>query len=77
MGLIRTTITLDEAVAVKVRQMFEGNLSRGINALLTDHLFKERKESCFGLLKGKNLILELERLKKEEGEAYANLYRGY
>ncbi len=66
LGLIRTTITLDEAIAAKVKQLFEGNLSKGVNALLFEHLFKEKKKSAFGILEGKNYLKDLEKLEKEE-----------
>ncbi len=56
MGVIRTTITIDELVAQRVRKIFNGNLSHGINQLLEEHL-KERErnplEETFGTLKFK------------------------
>lgn len=66
LALVRTTITIDETVAVKVRQMFSGNLSKGVNALLFEHLFREKKRSLFGILEGKNYLKDLEALEKEE-----------
>ncbi len=54
MGIVRTTITIDELVAQQVRRMFNGNLSLGINELLQEHL-KERNpiDETFGTLKFK------------------------
>ena len=66
MGVIRTTITLDEALAAKVRQMFAGNLSRGVNELLFEHVFKENRKSAYGILAGKNYLKDLNELEKED-----------
>ncbi len=67
--MIRATVLLDETIALKVRQMFDGNLSKGVNALLFEHLFKEKKKNMFGVLKGKGLVAELEKMREEERRA--------
>jgi len=66
---MRTTIVLDDFVAAKVRQMFGGNLSKGVNTLLHEHLFKEKKKSMFGVLKGRVSVKDLEDLRKEDEAA--------
>ncbi len=71
MGTVRATVVLDELVVAKVRQDFGGNLSKGVNTLLHRHLFEEKKrESAFGLLKGKVSFKDWkkhhEELKREE-----------
>ncbi len=71
MGTVRTTVVLDELVVAKVRQDFGGNLSKGVNTLLHRHLFEEKKkESGFGMLKGKVSFKDWEKhheeLKQEE-----------
>jgi hypothetical protein len=74
---MRTTIVLDEFVAAKVKQMFGGNLSKGVNALLYEHLFREKKRSMFGALKGRVSVKDLEAMRREEEEAekrHARLY---
>lgn len=69
MATLRTTILLDEIVALKVKQMF-GNLSRGINILLREHLFEEKKTSMFGVLKGRVSGKEIEKLREEDERAH-------
>lgn len=70
MSSIRTTIVLDEFIAARVRQLFGGNLSKGINVVLRQHLIEEpRKESLFGILHGKVSVRDLEKMRKEEREA--------
>ncbi|MEW5955473.1 MAG: hypothetical protein AB1626_02965 [Candidatus Micrarchaeota archaeon] len=76
--MIRTTVVLDEFIAAKVRQMFSGNLSKGINTLLFEHLFKEKRKSMFGALKGRAAVKDLQELREEEEEAekeHEKLYR--
>ena len=53
MATVKTTLMLDDMIANKVRQLFDGNLSRGVNELLHKHLFEEKKESMWGALKGR------------------------
>ncbi|MBI5036144.1 hypothetical protein HZC09_02260 [Candidatus Micrarchaeota archaeon] len=74
MGKIRVTVLLDVALAEKVRQMFGGNLSKGVNSLLHKHFFEEKKESAFGLLKGMVSVKDLEELEREEENLHADLY---
>lgn len=64
--MLRTTVVLDEFLAAKVKQMFGGNLSKGINALLYEHLFREKKKSMFGALKGRVSAKDLGELRREE-----------
>ncbi|MFH1247499.1 MAG: hypothetical protein V1644_03905 [Candidatus Micrarchaeota archaeon] len=54
MSLERTTITIDHFIAERIRRMFNGNLSFGINEILHKHL-KERNpiDENFGILKSK------------------------
>ncbi|MFH0973923.1 MAG: hypothetical protein V1817_04020 [Candidatus Micrarchaeota archaeon] len=66
MTLMRTTVTLEDFIVAKIRQMYGGNLSKGLNAVAFEHLFKERKRSGFGLLKGKNYLKDLEEIEKED-----------
>lgn len=76
--VIRTTIMIDETVAAKVRQLFGGNLSKGVNALLFEHLFKEKRKSAFGILAGKNYLKDLQNLEMDEErkvKALEKLYR--
>ncbi|HLD76183.1 MAG TPA: hypothetical protein VI874_04140 [Candidatus Norongarragalinales archaeon] len=75
MGRIRATIVLDENIALKVKQMFKGNLSKGVNTLLQKQLFGGKKESLFGILKGKDYLNDLQQLEKEDEKAHENLYR--
>lgn len=78
MTLVRTTIVLDEVVVAKVKQSFSGNLSKGINAILKEHLFKEKSESAFGLLKGKVSLGDWKKLhdeEKKEEERHGKVYR--
>ncbi len=67
--MIRTTVLLDEVIVAKVRQMFGGNLSKGINALLFNHLFEEKKESMGGFLKGRVSVKDLEELREMDRRA--------
>lgn len=53
MAWTRTSIVLDEILARKVRQLFGGNLSKGINALLSEHFAEQSEKGGFGSLKGK------------------------
>lgn len=70
---IRTTVVLDEFVVEKVRQLFGGNLSRGVNHLLRQHLFEEkRKRRGFGMLKGLVSTKDLDELESEDAEAEGN-----
>ena len=78
MGNIRATIVLDEVIAAKVRQLFNGNLSKGINILLQQHLGEKKKESAFGILKGRvsaKDVLEMEQEDEKLGREHEKLYR--
>ncbi len=66
LAIIRTTVTLEDFIVAKIRQLYGGNLSKGLNAVAFEHLFKERRKSGFGLLKGKNYLKELDELEKED-----------
>lgn len=70
MGVLRTTITIDDFIAARVRQLFGGNLSKGINALLHAHLSeKSEDERMFGALKGRVSLKDVEQIEREEIEA--------
>ena len=75
--VIRATIMIDEFIAAKVRQSFGGNLSKGINELLHEHLFEEKRESGFGLLKGKIKASaeDVIKMRREDEKAHEKLYR--
>ena len=78
MANIRATIVLDEAIAARVRQLFGGNLSKGVNALLHKHLNEEKRESAFGILKGKvssKDVLEMEEEDERLEREHEKLYR--
>ncbi len=76
---VRATIVLDEHMAAHIRQMFGGNLSKGISTLLQKQMEQERKmaSSGFGLLKGhgKALRRELKKLREEDEDDRETLYR--
>lgn len=66
---MRYTIVLDEYVAAKVKQLFNGNLSRGLNTLVKERLQeKDKKISGFGLFKGEGKALreELRKLREDD-----------
>ncbi|MEK6953948.1 MAG: hypothetical protein AABX01_03000 [Candidatus Micrarchaeota archaeon] len=69
MAAIKTTLMLDDMIADKVRQLFDGNLSRGVNVLLHKHLFEEKKESMWGALKGRASVKDL--LEDRKGDELA------
>lgn len=70
MGKMRVTVTIDEHLAAKVRQMFGGNLSKGVNELLQKAISaRAKKKSMYGILKGVDLLGELKRMDAEESEA--------
>ena len=78
MASIRATIVLDEAIAARVRQLFGGNLSKGINVLLHKHLNEEKRESAAGLLKGIVSFKDWKKHHKElimEEKEHEKLYR--
>ena len=67
MTMLRTTILIDDWVAGTVKQQFNGNLSRGINALLQEHLQEKRKPlEGFGMFKGENLVGALMKMRRDE-----------
>ena len=73
MKAIRTTIVMEKMLAEKVRQKFGGNLSKGINTLLREHLTEKKKEGrMFGALKGRISVKDAEALEREEAEAERN-----
>ncbi len=50
----RTTITIDSFIAERIRRMFSGNLSLGINELLHEHLREKNPiDETFGIVKSK------------------------
>ncbi len=70
MGVLRTTITIDDFIAARVRQLFHGNLSKGINELLHAHLSeKSEDERMYGALKGRISVKDVELIRREEMEA--------
>lgn len=69
MAKMRYTIVLDDHIAAQVRQMFEGNLSKGVNTLLEKQLKKiKTDDSGFGLLKGQGPALKaaLKKLREDD-----------
>ncbi len=51
-NLERTTITIDSFIAERIRRMFSGNLSLGINELLHEHLREKNPiKETFGTFK--------------------------
>ncbi len=69
MGGLRTTILIDEFVASRVRQLFHGNLSKGINVLLREHMSETEDGKMFGVLKGRVSVKHLKEIDKEDEEA--------
>ncbi len=70
MGKVRATVVIDEYLAARVRQLYGGNLSRGVNALLQKAIVaRTKKKSMYGAFKGKGLLKALARIDKEEAEA--------
>ncbi len=71
MGVIRTTITIDEIVAQRIRKIFNGNSSAGINQMLEEHL-KEKEQNpiaeTFGTFKFKGSTDQL--LKETDKELW-------
>lgn len=68
MAKMRYTVVLEEHVAAEMRQMFDGNLSKGVNTALEDWLKKKKqRHSGFGLFKGEGpaLLRELRKIREE------------
>ncbi len=66
---MRATVVLDEHIAGRIRQMFGGNLSKGVNTALQEWLQKkEPKDSGFGMLKGHGPALKaaLRKLREDD-----------
>ncbi len=66
---MRYTVVLDEYVAARVKQLFNGNLSRGLNTLVKERLKeKDKKIGGFGLLRGEGpaLMAELRKLREDD-----------
>ncbi len=66
MNLERTTITIDHLLAERIRKMFNGNLSLGINKLLEEQIGEKNPlKETFGTLKFKGstekLLKEIDR----------------
>ncbi len=60
---VRTTLTLDEHVLLRVKNMFNGQISLGVNQLLREHLAEKNPlEKTFGTLKAK---IDTEKLLRE------------
>jgi hypothetical protein len=70
MVFLRTSIVVDEILAKKIRQMFGGNLSKGINALLTQHFSEKAKMGGFGSLKGKISVKDI--VEDDSDDPYPN-----
>ena len=68
MTMLRTTILIDELLALRVKQLFDGNLTRGVNILLQEHLQEKKRERDlgFGALKGQGLVYELMKTRRAE-----------
>ncbi len=63
MTTLRTTITIDSFIAERIRRMFNGNLSLGINELLHAHMQEKNPiKETFGTFKFKG---STEKLLKE------------
>ena len=77
MGMVRTTLVIDEHLLARLRQMSHGNISRLVNELLKSCI-SGRKKSMAGALKGKISVKDLEEMRREderlEGE-HGNIYR--
>jgi hypothetical protein len=72
MVFVRATIVIDELLAHRVRQAYAGNLSKGVNELLREHLNEGAADApFFGCLRGKGMLAELKHMRKEEREADA------
>jgi hypothetical protein len=70
MAFVRATIVIDELIAHRVRQSFGGNLSKGVNEMLREHLDESDGDApFFGALKGRISVKDLEALDREEEEA--------
>ena len=53
MAQLRTTIVIDDFLASKIRQMFNGNLSFGISKIIEDHLTaNDPLKKAYGIHKG-------------------------
>ncbi|MFH0713679.1 MAG: hypothetical protein V1722_03960 [Candidatus Micrarchaeota archaeon] len=53
MTQVRTTIVIDDFLATRVRQMFNGNLSLGITEIIQTHLKEQDPlKRAYGSLKG-------------------------
>lgn len=78
MAMLRTTILIDDVLAARVRQMFSGNLTRGINILLEKHL-QEETESLegFGWLKNEPALETLKQVRKERRRNGVKKLNGY
>lgn len=69
MSKVRATIVLEKYIAEEVRQMFGGNLSKGVNTLLAKQLERKKTDdSGFGLLKGHGPALKaaLRKLREDD-----------
>ncbi len=67
MTMLRTTILIEEWVANIVRQRFNGNLSKGVNVLLQEHLDEKKpKMEGFGMFKGEDLVGALMKMRRDE-----------
>ena len=67
MAMLRTTILIDDILAARVRQMFDGNLTRGVNTLLQAHIEEKKpKLEGFGMFKGEGLLDELIKTRRDE-----------
>ena len=76
--MLRTTILIDEVLAARVRQMFRGNLTRGVNVLLEKHLEEETpKLEGFGWLKNEPALETLADVRKERRRKGVKKLHGY
>ncbi len=76
--MLRTTILIDEVLAARVRQMFSGNLTRGVNVLLEKHLEEETPTlEGFGWLRNEPALETLAKVRKERRSRGAKKLRGY
>lgn len=71
MTSIRATIVIDEFLAYQVKQMFNGNLSKGITELVQAHLKEKKKDDLdemFGIYRNRKFTKDLYQMRAEEKE---------
>ncbi len=78
MAMMRTTILIDEVLAARVRQMFKGNLTRGVNVLLEKQLGEGTPNfEGFGWLRKEPALETLAQVRKERRRSEVKKLHGY